>query len=322
MKKILVILGPTATGKTDVALSLAKKFGGELISCDSRQVYQGLDIGTGKLPGKEVDVKKGKGFWEMDGVKVWMYDVVSPKTQYTVYDYAKDAAKIIEDIPQRGKLPIIVGGTGLYLKALLQGMPNLAIPVDPKLRGELEKLSLLELQNKLQELSPTRWENMASSDQKNKRRLLRSIELHIMYPYIISIENVECKIKNYDVLKIGLTAPRQVLYEKINSRVSDWLNDGILQEVEDLHEQGIKWPTFKRLGLEYAVISQFLQQKISHHEMVLKMQQEVRHYAKRQRTWFKREKDVLWFDVSLKNIFPGVEKEVKKWYHAGNDQKN
>src|SRR3989338_8195331 len=125
MAKIIVIFGSTSTGKTDLALNLAKKFNGELVSCDSRQVYKKLDIGTGKLPGKQVNTEKGNGFWWLDGVKVWMYDVVNFRQQYTVYDYVKDADQVIENILSREKLPIIVGGTGLYLKALLEGLPNL-----------------------------------------------------------------------------------------------------------------------------------------------------------------------------------------------------
>lgn len=174
MKKLLVILGPTATGKTDLALNLAKKFNGELMSCDSRQVYKGLDIGTGKLPGKEVSSrgrwasgpKRGEGFWEMGGIKVWMYDVAGPKTHYTVYDYNKRARKVIEDIIKRDKLPIIVGGTGLYLRALLEGLPNLKIPTDNKLRGKLEKLSLDELQKRLKSLSPAAFQKLTDSDKK------------------------------------------------------------------------------------------------------------------------------------------------------------
>ena len=153
MNKLLVILGPTATGKTDLALQLAGKFQGELVACDSRQVYKGLDIGTGKEPREKGKVVKGKGFWEIDRAKIRMYDVADPKVQYTVADYVKEAAKAVEDISSRAKLPIIVGGTGFYLKALLLGLSNLSVPVDLKLRKQLEKLSVGELQEK--GISPT-----------------------------------------------------------------------------------------------------------------------------------------------------------------------
>ena len=187
MKKLLVILGPTATGKTDLALYLAKKFNGELVSCDSRQIYGGLDIGTGKMPSNSTyEVKRIRpcrsndiGYWEIDGIKIWMYDVVSPKKQYSVADYVKDADRVIGEIRAKGKLPIIVGGTGLYLKAIFEGLPNLAIPVDKKLRNRLAKLSKAELQEKLKKVSPEKWESLNQSDRENSRRLIRAIELDI-----------------------------------------------------------------------------------------------------------------------------------------------
>ena len=169
-QKVLVILGPTATGKTDLALILANKFNGELVSCDSRQIYRGLDIGTGKYPNSKLQITKSKGFWEIEGIRVWMYDVISPKKQYTVADYVKNADRVIRDIGKRGKLPIVVGGSGLYLKALLEGLPNLAIPIDRNLRKELEILTLEQLQMRLKKLSPERWNLLNDSDRQNKRR--------------------------------------------------------------------------------------------------------------------------------------------------------
>ena len=153
MYKLLVILGPTATGKTDVALNLAKKFNGELISADSRQVYVGLDIGTGKTPSgisdDQIKISKRKMYWEIDGIRIWMYDVIDPKDQYNVSKFVKDAEKIIEDMYKRGKLPIVVGGTGLYIKALADGLDNLSVPVDKKLRKELENLTKKNLINRV-----------------------------------------------------------------------------------------------------------------------------------------------------------------------------
>ena len=181
---LLVILGPTSTGKTDLALSLAKRFDGEIISCDSRQVYINLDLGTGKLPSQQKTLKKGKGFWEIDGVKVWLYDVVSAKLQYSVADYIKDAHKVLKDLRERGKLPIIVGGTGLYLKGLVEGLSNIDIPIDKELRKSLEKLSKEELQKKLINLSLKKWNQMNNSDRQNPRRLVRAIELILLSPRV------------------------------------------------------------------------------------------------------------------------------------------
>src|SRR3989344_5434520 len=129
MDKLLIILGPTSTGKTDLGLSLAKKINGEVISCDSRQVYIGLDIGTGKLPNEEVLVQKNKGFWDLDGVSVWLYDIADPRSEdFTVKEYIEKAEKVIKKVIQKGKTPIIVGGTGFYLSGLIYGIPNLEIP--------------------------------------------------------------------------------------------------------------------------------------------------------------------------------------------------
>ncbi len=163
MKKALIILGPTATGKTDIALDLARKFNGELVSCDSRQVYKDLDIGTGKLPGKSKKVEKGDGYWVIDGVIIWLYDIVDPNDQYSVFNYVREASRVINDISEGGKLPIIVGGTGLYLRGLIDGLSDVGIPVDYQLRGELEEQTIGELQNRVELLSPTIYSNLNNS---------------------------------------------------------------------------------------------------------------------------------------------------------------
>ncbi|MBI2330087.1 tRNA (adenosine(37)-N6)-dimethylallyltransferase MiaA [Candidatus Daviesbacteria bacterium] len=299
MQKLLVILGPTSTGKTDLALRLAKKFNGELVACDSRQVYTGLDIGTGKLPGQEVTVRKGKGLWEMDGVKVWMYDVADSKKQHTVYNYVKDANKVIDSIVKRGKLPIVVGGTGLYLKALLEGLPNLAIPIDLKLRKKLEKLSLEELQKKLQEIASKRWEEMNNSDRQNPRRLIRAIEILQNSKVKIQKSKLQLKIQNYHTLKIGLMAPREVLYQRIDQRVVDRINQGMIDEAEKLHKNGLSLKRMRQLGLEYGGLADFLEGKIQDQQKLIKiLQGKIHGYARRQITWFKKEKNVIWFDIT------------------------
>lgn len=316
MKKVLVILGPTATGKTDLALDLAKKLNGEIIACDSRQVYKGLDIGTGKYPSEKGKVIKGKGFWKINGIKVWMYDVAEPKKQFAVYDYIKDATKRVIDITKRGKLPIIVGGTGLYLKAILEGLPNLAIPINKKLRRELEKLSLEQLQEKLQFLSLSRWKKLNESDRQNKRRLLRSIELIYMNPYRKRFQISNLKTQNFKILKIGLTAPREVLYRKIDMRLDLRFQQGLLDEAKSLQKSGLSIKRMKELGLEYGILSDWLEGKISKEVGVKLLKTKIHQYAKRQLTWFKKEKGVTWFDVTDKNYFEKVEKRVYDWYNT------
>lgn len=323
VKKILVILGPTATGKTDLALDLAQKFNGELISCDSRQVYVGLDIGTGKLPSGKWKIedgrwKKEKGYWEMDGIKIWMYDVCDPKIQFTVKDYVDQASIILEDILKRGKLPIIVGGTGLYLKALLEGLPNLAIPVDERLREELKKLSLEELQMRLQVLSLTKWKNLNESDQKNPRRLIRAIE--IVSTNHTSEESLRATIRGGSkTLKIGLTAPQDLLKKRIFDRLLTRLNQGLTPEARWLHKQGLSYKRMKELGLEYGILADLLQKKINKDRFVQILGTKICQYAKRQRAWFKKEKDIIWFDISDKEMPAKVEKRLASWYHSTYD---
>ncbi|MBI2018397.1 tRNA (adenosine(37)-N6)-dimethylallyltransferase MiaA [Candidatus Daviesbacteria bacterium] len=342
MKKILVILGPTATRKTDLALYLAKKLNGELVACDSRQVYKGLDIGTGKLPApmsnlkcpvkdearsprseaaglwrQMSNVEKKNGYWKIDGIKIHMYDVVSLKIQFTVADYVKDANRVINDIEKRGKLPIIVGGTGLYAKALIEGLSSLETPVNKKLRQKLNFLSLKQLQKKLQKIASEKWQSLNHSDKNNPRRLVRAIELEINKGDTGNRGNWgnQRLAREFDILKIGLNASRDILYEKINKRVYKWIEEGILEEVKNLRSKGISKDRFKELGLEYSVALEYLDKKITLEEMVNKMQTKVRQYAKRQITWFKRDKNIFWFDISDKDYLIKVENFITKWYH-------
>lgn len=324
MKKVLVILGPTATGKTDIALNLAKKYSGELVSCDSRQVYIGLDIGTGKEASSKYQVSciKGKGFWEINGIKIWMYDLADPKLQFTVKDYVDKSERVIEDIIKRKKLPIIVGGTGFYLKALLEGLPNLIVPVDEKLRGELEKLSLEQLQIKLQNLSPTRWENLNESDQKNPRRLLRSIELVSMNPYMNKQQISSTNFQKYNTLKIGLTAPREVLKKRIFARLLSRFENGLMEEAINLHKYGLTFARMKQLGLEYGMLAKLLNGEISEDQFLKQLSVKISQYAKRQMTWFKKENNIFWFGINKEDWQQKLEIQVQKWYHSSNDTQN
>ena len=317
MNKVLVILGPTATGKTDVALFLAKKYNGELVACDSRQVYRSLDIGTGKMPGQDLRFKRYDSRWEINRVKIWMYDVADPKKQYTVKDYIDQATAVVEDILNRGKLPIIVGGTGLYLKGLLYGFPNLNIPVDENLRGELEKLSKEKLQEKLIALSPTRFEKLTDSDKKNSPRLLRSIELILMNPYSTTVHSSQLTAHSWDILKIGLTAPRDILKKRIFLRLVSRIDQGMIKEAEELFKNGLTLQRMKELGLEYGMLAKFISKEITKDQLIDQLSVKIFQYAKRQITWFKKEQGVLWFDITKRGWEPKVEKKVASWYYAG-----
>lgn len=306
-KKLLVILGPTATGKTDLALNLARKFNGELVACDSRQVYRGLDIGTGKMPGSgKWEVRREKKRWEVGGIKIWLYDVADPKKQYTVYTYVKDANKVIDEILKRKKLPIVVGGSGLYLRALLEGLPNLAIPINKKLRQEMEYLSIDDLQKRLQQISPEKWEKMNNSDRQNSRRLVRAIEL-------TGVNLKFGKVQNFDALKIGLTAPRDSLYKRIDERVLARIKQGMIDEAKKLHQKGLSLKRMRNLGLEYGVLADYLDGKIKN-DLATVLQNKIHGFLRRQLTWFKKEKNVIWFNIEDRFFKKQVEEMISKWY--------
>ncbi len=318
MKKLLVILGPTATGKTDLAIKLAKQFNGEIVSCDSRQVYKGLDIGTGKYPNGD----KSK----LENIHVWLFDVVSFRKQYTVADYVKAAEIAIEDIQNRGKLPIVVGGTGLYLKALLEGLSNLEVPINPVLRKQLEKLSKEQLQDKLRQVNADKWKKMNDSDRENPRRLIRAIEISTS-----SLRGVQRTTKQSlslsrllrfarnDVLRIGLMASRDVLYKRVDESVVSRINQGMVEEVIELHSKGLSLKRMRQLGLEYGVLADYLENSInSKEELIKQLQFKIHGYVRRQLTWFKKEQNVNWFDITDQNFPQALEKLVAIWYDSGN----
>lgn len=315
MKKLLVILGPTATGKTDLALKLANKLNGEIIACDSRQIYKGLDIGTGKMSGdSNVKVIKADGFWTIGGVKIWMYDQVSPIQRYTASDYMEDVTQALEKIIAENKLPIIVGGTGMYIKGLLEGFNNLKIPVDYKLREELEKLSIEQLQKRLKILSQEIFDRLNNSDMNNKRRLLRSIEISTMNPYK-KTKNEATYFDGWNILKIGLYTQRVNLNNRIDLRLDLRINQGLIEEAKKLNNEGLSFERMRELGLEYKYLADYLEKKIDYKQFVELLKIKIHQYAKRQMTWFKKDQKIEWFDI-LDNTFSAtVEKYVLDWYN-------
>ncbi len=294
--KVLVILGQTASGKSDLAVRLAKKFDGEVISADSRQVYKGMDIGTGKITKRE-----------MRDVPHHLLDVASPKQKFTVTRYQKLAGKAIREIVRRGKLPIICGGTGLYIDALLYGWKLPEVKPNWKLRGELEKKSTDELFNQLKELDPKR---AVEIDRHNRRRLVRALEITLTtgqssHSYIL--ENVRmseydflpfggAQDKNlpYKFLKIGIKLPDEELRQRIKKRLLARIKLGMVREVRELHTRGLSFKRLDGFGLEYRWVSKYLQDEISKEGMLEKLNVEIWHYAKRQMTWFKRDKNIKW----------------------------
>lgn len=317
----MAILGPTATGKTDIALYLAKKFNGELLSCDSRQIYKGLDIGTGKLPDKSVAYQKYQGLWLVDGIKVWGLDLVSPSLQFNVKDYVDFALPVIGRITANGKLPIIVGGTGLYFKGLVRGFASLSIPLQPQLRRELDGLVLSQLQARLKKLAPGKWRSMNNSDRQNPRRLIRAIEI-VKFNFSQKQPSTAAIEAEYDIFKVGLIAPKAILEQRISQRLDLRIKMGMVDEVISLHQHGLSLDRMRDLGLEYRVGADYLDQLLTFPQMVQKLNTEIRQYAKRQITWFKKEPGINWFDISQNGFRLKLERRVKVWYDQSNDSED
>jgi len=290
-RKIIVILGPTASGKSALAVKLAKKFNGEIISVDSRQVYKGLDIGSGKITKKE-----------MRGVPHHCIDIVSPKKIFTVVDFKKCADKAIEKIFAKNKIPIIAGGTGLYIQAVVDNIVLPEVKPNWKLRKELEKKMTEEMFKVLKKLDPERAKNI---DAKNPRRLIRAIEIA---KALGKIPNLAVKPPSWEFLQIGLKLPDEILKKNIKKRIKKMLKDGLVAETKKLRKSGLSWKRIYELGFEYKYPALFLQNKISKNEMLQKIIIENWQYAKRQMTWFKRDKRIKW----IKN-YKESEKLVKKF---------
>lgn len=301
--KIIVILGPTASGKSELAVKLAKKFNGEIISADSRQVYKELNIGSGKVSRD----KKIPKFYILNpksyfykGIPHHLLNIVSPKRTFTVSQYQKLAKKTLADIIKRDKLPIICGGTGLYIDALIYDYQLPKVPPNQKLRKQLERKTTEELFERLKKLDSRRTENI---DKNNRRRLIRALEIVLTTKKPIPIFNIfhdttscgSAIIKTpYDTLKIGINLPKEKLQKKITKRIKQMLKNGLLNEIKKLRREKISWNKIYSFGFEYKYPALFLQNKISKKEMIGKMITENWRYAKRQMTWFKRDGQIQW----------------------------
>lgn len=300
MKKIIVILGPTSSGKSDIAIKIAKKFNGEVISADSRQIYRGMDIGTGKILGNLVSKRK-LSFFLSQGIPHYMIDIVSPRTEYNVAKFKKQAEKIIEDILQRGKLPIICGGTGFWIQAIVDDVNFPEVKPDWKLRKKLENYPAATLFAMLKKLDPARAKNI---DSKNKVRLIRAIEVCKAIGKVPK-NSYALRVTRYETLQIGLKISKEKLHKNIEKRVIARFKQGMIKEVAKLHQQGLSWKKIQSFGLAYFWIPLYLQNNISKKELFEKVTQVEKNYAKRQMTWFKKDKRIKW----LKN-YRDIEKNV------------
>jgi len=299
--KLLVIVGPNASGKSDLAVKLAKKFNGEVVSADSRQVYKGMDIGTGKVPRDKLKIKNEKlKIYLHQGIPHYLLDVASPKRRFTVAQYQKKAIEAIRKIQKKGKLPILCGGTGFYIQAVVDGIVIPEVKPDWKLREKLEKKTCDELYQQLKKLDPKRAKTI---DKKNKRRLIRAIEI------VLKTKKPVPPLKQrrmFDVLIIGVKRDKKELKERIKKRLLRRFKLGMIKEVKKLHKSGVSWKRLEEFGLEYRFIAYYLQGKMKYEEMVKRLQKAIENYAKRQMTWFKRDKRIHW----IKN-YKGAEKLVK-----------
>lgn len=319
-QKLLVICGPTGTGKTPLAISLAKRLGGEIISADSRQVYQGMDIGTGKELPK--DSRKIGGFYLIGGIRVWGYDLVSPKEDFSVANYVSFAQKQVREIRKRKKLPILVGGTGLYLQGVVDGIPTAKVPKNENLRKNLLEKSPGELFEILAQQDGIRAASLNTSDKKNPRRLIRAIEIAQWKLATGGSIAKTSRLKNYETLFIGLTAPRDELFEKIDARVDKRVQGGIEKEIKKLLASGVSWDDQAMTSLGYRQWRGFFEGSKKKDETILEWKREERHYAKRQITWFKRDGRIKWFDFTKPGWLDNVEKLAKKWYSSDYAKKN
>jgi tRNA dimethylallyltransferase len=274
--KILAIVGPTASGKSDLAVLLAKKFNGEVISADSRQVYRGMNIGTGKVTKRE-----------MAGVPHHLLDVASPKRVYTAAHFKDDAEAALRAIAQRGKLPIICGGTGFYISALVDDLMLPEVPPNLRLRAQLEKKTTAELFTLLKKSDPARAKTI---DAQNPRRLVRAIEIAQALGKVPALK----RKSPYNPLVIGILVPQDKLRERIHLRLKKRMRTGMIAEAKRLHEGGLSWRRMEGLGLEYKYLALYLQKKLTKTAMLAELEKEIVHYAKRQMTWFNKDKRVNW----------------------------
>ena len=286
---VLVIGGPTASGKTALGIQVAQKLGGEIISSDSMQIYQEMNIGTAK-PTME----------ERKQVPHHLVDFVSPTMRYSVADFQKDALRKIEQILQKGKTPIVVGGTGLYIDSLIYGIDFPEIAFDEAYRNQLEMRAEKEGLDKLwQEANTIDPEAMQKISKKDKKRILRVLEIYHQTGKTKTQQEQESRQKElpYDYHVYAITMDRDKLYERINTRVDQMIEEGLIEEVEALVKTYNHFPTAMQ-GLGYKEVVEYLEGRLNKQEMIDKIKQETRRYAKRQLTWFRKNKQTIWLDAS------------------------
>ena len=288
MKPIVYVIGgPTASGKSKLAVELAKKVNGEIISADSMQIYKEMNIGTAKV-NKE----------EMQGVQHYLVDFVSPDERYSVSNFKKDAEKAIEEILEKGNTPIVVGGTGLYIDSLIYGIEFQNEEVDLEYREKLNKIAdekgLESLYKKAQEIDPEAMKKISINDRK---RIIRVLEIYHKTGKTKTEQELQSR-KNevkYEYKVFAITMDREKLYERIEKRVDSMIEQGLIEEVKQILNKYHTFPTAMQ-GLGYKEVVEYLEGSCTKEEMIEKIKKETRHYAKRQLTWFRKNKETIWLD--------------------------
>lgn len=296
LPKVIIISGPTASGKTEWSLQLAKKYNGEIISADSRQVYKKMNIGTAKTPGEWQWRANWKGLrhsYFVDNIPHHLIDFVDPGSRFTVAEFRDKAVKYIKLAYQNKTVPLVVGGTGLYIDALVQNLSIPRIAPNKKLRNSLEEKSKEELLQLLKTMDPTA---AATIDIHNPRRLIRALEVCILTGSEFSAQKKKGD-SMFEFLHIGASVPRDVLYERINKRVDTMVEQGIVKEIELLLKQKYSWDLPSMSGIGYRQFKEFFEEKISLDDAIHLLKRDTRRYARRQLTWFRRNKDIKWCET-------------------------
>ena len=305
-KKVFMIVGPTSSGKTSLALDLCKKFNGEIISADSRQVCKFMDIGTGKIPvNSKIKIERNQDFWKLNDTKVWGYDLITPDKYFSGYDFADFALKKALEIIKSGKNVFLVGGTGFYIDLLTGKMRPSKVRPDLVLRNSLEDLSLADLQKKLKKLSSEVFEII---DQKNKTRLVRAIEKELSLK--VNEEPLPY-LENIDFVFVGLIGSRELLYSRADAWVDEIWKNGLVDEIKDLCDKGFGGAP-KLRGLVYREVLDFLEGKISEEDTIQKIKFDIHAYIRRQQTWFKKNKEINWVEISQDDFKEIIYNKVKE----------
>ncbi len=294
--KVIAIVGPTSSGKTALSIAIAKKYHGEIISADSRQVYKGMDLGTGKVTPEE-----------MAGIQHHLLDIIEPTEIYTGADFKRDATAALEEILKRGSCPIIAGGTFFYLDLLRNKLSAAPVEPDETLREKLSTLSNATLLEMIFQKDPAR---ATTIDRDNRRRLIRALEI---IEAVGTVPPTTTETSPYDWLIIGINIEKETLHKNIVTRLQARLDAGLIKEVSNLYAAGVSYQRLESLGLEYRYIARYLQGIYTKDEMEKLLETKIKQFAKRQLTWLKRDATIEWFTpLEQEAIFARVQQFLQK----------